>query len=81
MSGLFRLTRVLRHSTTSEFMNFTARLAPSNSNNKPLGWWDGGYIEKPREKVTPYDFGYPMKPSLTEKGKVAEEVASREKSQ
>ena len=81
MSGVFRFTRSFRPSAISEFMNFTSRLAPPTSNSKPLGWWDGEHVERPREKVTPYDFGYPPSPALTGKGKESGEKGAREKSQ
>lgn len=81
MSGPFRLIRTLHHSTIREFMRFTARLAPPSGSDKPLGWWDGGYTGKPREKVSQYDFGYPPMTVGTEKGKVSEGSTLWEKSQ
>ena len=81
MSSIFRLSRALRHSGVSEFMSFTSRLSPPKGHSGPLGWWDGGHVEKPKEKVSPYDFGYPLSPTLTEKGKESGREGHREESQ
>ena len=81
MMSIFRLTRAFRPSADIEFMIFTSRLAPPTSNGKLRGWWDGDYVESPREEVTLYDFGYPLSPTLTGKGKNSVDDCSREKSQ
>jgi len=81
MMSIFRLTRAFRPSADIEFMIFTSRLAPPTSNGKLRGWWDGDYVESPREEVTLYDFGYPLSSTLTGKGKDSVNDCSREKSQ
>lgn len=43
---------------------------PPTSNGKLRGWWDGDYVENPREEVTLYDFGYPLSPLLLERVRI-----------
>lgn len=79
-----RFTHTIRSSTIVEFMSFTSQVSPIHNVINPIGWWDGEYTkrqQRQQREVSIYDFGYPLSPTVTVKGKGVVKLSLLEKSQ